>query len=229
MKKAFTMMELVFVIVVIGILAAVVMPRTGSNRLNEAAIQVVSHIRYTQHLAMIDDKFDSADNDWYRLRWQIKFSKVGGSDNKWAYAIFSDADVGSGHDGNPNDNETAVNPLDNSKKLTGGYSGTIEYGDSKATKELNLGHSYSVEDIDLVGGCNISNDGKKRISFDYLGRLMYENPKDLDSSYKAGAINRLVISQCRIEICTVSDCTAATSEQKVTIAIEPETGYAHIL
>ena len=61
MKKAFTMLELVFVLVVIGILAAVMIPNMQSTALREAAIQVVSHIRYTQHLAMIDDKFDTTD------------------------------------------------------------------------------------------------------------------------------------------------------------------------
>ncbi|MCF6310454.1 MAG: type II secretion system GspH family protein, partial [Sulfurimonas sp.] len=58
MKKAFTMLELVMVIVVIGILAAVMLPRVASDRLAEAATQVISHIRYTQHLAMVDDQFD---------------------------------------------------------------------------------------------------------------------------------------------------------------------------
>ncbi|MDO8453558.1 MAG: type II secretion system protein [Sulfurimonas sp.] len=229
MKKSFTLLELVFIVVVIGILSAVIIPSTRSDNLQEAAIQVVSHIRYTQHLAMIDDKFDTGESDWYKKRWQIKFSKVGGSDNKWAYAIFSDADVGSGYDGNPNRLETALNPLNKSKRLTGGYSGTIEYGDLDATKELNLGHSYSIEDIDLVGGCDISIDGKKRISFDYLGRLMYENPKNLDNPYKDGTMNRLVSSQCIIEICTVANCTTASSIEKVRIVIEPETGYVHIL
>lgn len=229
LRRAFTMLELIIVIVVIGILAAVVIPRTSSNNLAEAATQLISHIRYTQHLAMIDDRFDSTKLNWYRERWQIKFSKVGGSDNRWAYAIFSDADVGSGYDGNPNANETAVNPLDTSKRLTGGYSGTIEYNEADASNKLNLGHSYGINDIDMVGGCNISNDGKKRISFDHLGRGLYENPKDLDSPYMDGTINRLITSQCRIELCTISDCTSATSSEKITIAVEPETGYAHIL
>ncbi len=41
MKKAFTMIELIFVIIVIGILAVVVMPRSSSNKLQEAATQVL--------------------------------------------------------------------------------------------------------------------------------------------------------------------------------------------
>ena len=61
MKKAFTMLELVFVIVVAGIIAAVVIPNTKTNPAQEAAIQLLSHIRYTQHLAMVDDKYDSTE------------------------------------------------------------------------------------------------------------------------------------------------------------------------
>jgi prepilin-type N-terminal cleavage/methylation domain-containing protein len=57
MKRfAFTMLELIFVIIVIGILAVLAMPSFNKNSLAEAAEQVAGHIRYTQHLAMVDDK-----------------------------------------------------------------------------------------------------------------------------------------------------------------------------
>lgn len=228
MKKAFTMIELVFVIMVIGILSAVIIPRIQTNPLQEAATQLVSDIRYTQHLAMSDDKYSVNNPVWYKERWQMKFSKVGGSDHQWAYAIFSDKDNGHGYDGNPNANETAINPLDHAKKLTGGYSGTIEYDDPDASNKLNLGNSYGVKDIDMLGGCAISVDGRKRVYFDFLGRLMYENPKNLDTLFKDGNVNRLVASTCRIELCSVADCVSASESEKVTILIEPETGYAHI-
>lgn len=74
MKRAFTLLELVFVVVVIGILAAVILPSTTSNVAREAATKLVSNIRYTQHLAMIDDKYDSSNANWYRNRWQIVFN-----------------------------------------------------------------------------------------------------------------------------------------------------------
>jgi len=216
MKKAFTLIELVFVIVVIGILSAVLIPKTQSNSLREAAIQVVSNIQYTQHLAMVDDKFDASDVNWYRKRWQMKFSKVGGSDNKWAYAIFSDTNG----DGNPNVLETAVNPMDTNKRLTGGYSGTIEYNDKRATKSLNLGHAYSISNIYMTDGCSITDDGKKRISFDYLGRPI------AGGLHTAGVTSayigiRLIQSTCKIIL--------NSSDKNITIAIEPETGYVHIL
>ena len=73
MKKAFTMIELVFVLVVIGILAAAIIPRMRTNPVQEAAIDLVSKIRYTQHLAMSDDKYERTGK-WYRNRWQIVFT-----------------------------------------------------------------------------------------------------------------------------------------------------------
>lgn len=74
MKKAFTMLELVFVIVVIGILAAAIIPNTKTNSTSEAAIKLESQIRYVQHLALIDDKFDATNSSWYKNLWQIAFN-----------------------------------------------------------------------------------------------------------------------------------------------------------
>ncbi len=212
MKKAFTMMELIFVIVVIGILAAVVIPRTGSNKLHEAAIQVVSHIRYTQHLAMVDDKFDAADATWYEKRWQIIFgaSAYTGGNNKPAYTIFSDT---SGT-GQPDISEMAINPLDSSKMLSGGYSGILYSTDSRATKEMNLSY-YGITGYSLAGGCSGA-----RVSFDHLGRPIKGDLSSMTGAYSAGT-QRLITSQCTI--------TLTDSSGSVVIAIEPETGYAHIL
>lgn len=74
MKKAFTMLELVFVIVVIGILAALILPRTKTNPVQEAAVDLLSKIRYTQHLALVDDKYDDNNASSYKNRWQIQFN-----------------------------------------------------------------------------------------------------------------------------------------------------------
>ncbi|MBS4067289.1 MAG: type II secretion system protein [Sulfurimonas sp.] len=222
MKKAFTMMELVFVIVVIGILAAVVMPRTGSNRLNEAAIQVVSHIRYTQHLAMIDDKFDTnPTSEWYKKRWQIFFSNTeDGSNNLWAYSIFSDGAGGS--TGNPDVSELAVNPLNTSKLLTGGYSGTVQYNDlqGRNTKELLIGEKYSIVNVDFTEGCSIASN-KQRIFFDNLGRPFYGSPHLQTKPYHNEINVKKLNSNCKI---TLTDNTG----KDINISIEPETGYTYI-
>jgi prepilin-type N-terminal cleavage/methylation domain-containing protein len=81
-KSAFTMMELVFVIVVVGILAAAIIPRADRDTLYEAAEQLQSHIKYTQHLALMDDVYDHTDDDWFENRWRITFD----DDEEW-YAV----------------------------------------------------------------------------------------------------------------------------------------------
>ncbi|MBR4141341.1 MAG: type II secretion system protein, partial [Campylobacter sp.] len=72
LAKAFTMIELVFIIVIVGILAAVAIPKIERNGLIEAADQIASHIRYTQQLAMNDNKFSANDDNWHRKAWRIE-------------------------------------------------------------------------------------------------------------------------------------------------------------
>lgn len=211
MKKAFTLIEIVFVIVIIGILAVVIIPRTERDPLREAAIQIVSDIRYTQHLAMIDDKYDSTDSNWYRNRWQLLFGKSNsGAKNtggKYAYTIFSD--YLSTSQGNPEPAEMAVNPVDRNKLLSGGYSGGLDWEDDRATKKLNIGYSYGIDNITKVG-C-----GAMRIAFDNLGRPF----KGDDSSWDDSTEN-ILKNQCIF--------TLYSGNETISIYIEPETGYVHL-
>ena len=84
MKKAFTLIELVFVIIVIGILSAIIIPSTKTNPVKEAAVQLVSHIRYVQHLALLDDKYGEGAK-WYRKRWQIVFINSSKANYQYSY------------------------------------------------------------------------------------------------------------------------------------------------
>ncbi|MBU1658059.1 type II secretion system GspH family protein [bacterium] len=225
MKKAFTLLELVFVIVVIGILAAVIIPNTKSDRLHEAAVQLASHIRYTQHLAMVDDKFSANDRVWYRKRWQLIFGKSISTEGKIAYTIFSDQ--GTASTANPTQGEMAVDPMNPEKYLSGGYSGSLDTSSFKANKKMNLGLSYDIVIVSLTGGCDggcneltgNSCSGDLRISFDNLGRPIKDSLHSYTAAYKS---NKLIESQCQITLSNLS-------EDNVTIAIEAETGYAHIL
>lgn len=69
-KPAFTMLELVFVIVVLGILAALAMPRLDRDLRQEAKDNILSAIRYTQHLALMDDK-TVPGTAWQANLWNI--------------------------------------------------------------------------------------------------------------------------------------------------------------
>jgi type II secretory pathway pseudopilin PulG len=86
MKKAFTLIELVIIIVVVGILAATIIPRLRTSPVSEASIDLLSQIRYTQHLAMVDDKYDALNTSWYKNRWQLVITNN-------TYSILSDDNI----------------------------------------------------------------------------------------------------------------------------------------
>ncbi|MFA6189885.1 MAG: type II secretion system protein [Sulfuricurvum sp.] len=153
MKRfAFTMLELVFVIIVIGILAVLAMPNFRGNPLQTAAEQVASHIRYTQHLAMVDDKFDPTDATWWKERWQIRFLTNGATNY---YDIFSDVNQG----GNSDEIEEAIDPLTHERLGSGNTLNT-------PNNSVNLTDNYGITAI--AGTCIIG--GTNKIGFDQLGR-----------------------------------------------------------
>jgi prepilin-type N-terminal cleavage/methylation domain-containing protein len=211
MKKAFTLLELIFVIIVIGILAALILPQTKVNSLQDAALQVQSDIRYTQHLAMIDDKFNANDTNWYKKRWQIIFSKQDNSNDQWAYTIFSDTNGDS--TGRPNEDEIAINPMNHKQRMTGGYNSVTHLDINDASfvgmKKMNLGMSYGITDINF--SCT------QRFSFDYLGRPI---KSDLSSNSSPYDNNDLIYNDCNI--------TLKNNTDSITIQISPETGYTKI-
>ena len=232
MKKAFTMMELVFVIVVIGILLTIMLPRIHTDRLNEAGVQVLGHIRYTQHLAMIDDKYSSNDSTWYLGRWQISFSKA---NSTTSYRIF--AERNGAYNGNPDaDNsytvsEVAKNPLDSEKYLIGVKDSNFANSDmSRLTTELNIGKKYGIKDFVISGGSTGSNTNG--LIFDHLGRTYKGNTNDTVTSVINSPVDRLAQSPVYIKLC--SDACSGTNnkavnDNQIAIKVENETGYACIL
>lgn len=165
MKRfAFTMLELVFVIIIIGILAVLAMPSLNGNQLQFAAEQVASHIRYAQHLALTDDKYDPTDSTWYEKRWQIRFLNNG---TVYYYDVFSD----NNKEGNSNEDEEAIDPMTHERLGSGNTTNT-------PTDAVDL----SKFGITAVGGtCQFG--GTHKLVFDNFGRPylsassgLYSNP-----------------------------------------------------
>ena len=211
MKKAFTLLELVFVVVVIGILSAVILPSTKTNTLYEAANQMISDIRYTQHLAIVNDVYDKSEPEWYKGKWQLLYSKSDSSsrDTGGYYAITIFSDLGADQGGKPEIDEIALNPLNPDKILSGGYSGEIDWEDDQATQRFNIGYKYGIDSISY-SGCS-----GQRIAFDNKGRPFVGN----DSSWSS-SVDGALTQQCKF--------TLTKDSESVTIIIEPETGYVHL-
>lgn len=202
-KRAFTMFELVFVIVVSGILAYLAIPKSNRDPLREAAEQIVMHIRYTQHLAMQDDKFNPQSSDWYKKQWRVLFHSEK-SKSIWRYTVYQDTSVS----GNPNStNQIANDPQDNTKILTSGFQ--RQTWTKKVNKKLNLTDSYGVSSM------SFSDCGGQQIIFDNLGRP-HTTILNATRQYQ-----KLLKRTCTITL-------NGKDGGKISIIILPETGFACI-
>lgn len=213
MKKAMTLMELIIVIVIIGILGIYLAPKTSSDANERARDQIINHIRYTQHLALIDDKFDPKSEKWMKGFWQVYFHKVDNGTDDQGYTIFSDKPD---YSGNPNSlKEVALDPANSDFLLSPKHSGFLTT--KKFSKNLNLSETYGINEIIFSKSCQYY--GSKRISFDNLGRPYKGSPK----SYKEENYQkRLLEKTCKILLVNKN-----SSAEPACICVEPFTGFAH--
>ncbi len=198
MKKAFTMLELIAVIVIVSILSVVLLPRFSDDKLREAADQIISHIRYTQHLAMIDDRYSPTDANWPKERWQIGFWQCANGD--WYYIVGHDLD----HGGGIGIAESAVDPSDRKHLFT---SNACVLTDDESGSIL-ITRKFGINGITLSPACG----DNRYIAFDNMGR-------PYRSTLGAAAYD-IVRNRC--------DVTFTADDGNFTIAIEPETGYVHL-
>jgi len=209
-KSAFTMIELVLVIVVLGILAALTIPRLERDLRQEAADNILSSIRYTQHLALLDDKHKFDNATWQQRFWHMYF---GTCENKAFYAIGSDDDMTGSSNARVNHTEAAIDPANGKliwAKDGSSCSGTLSL--TELSPNLFIEKKYGIKSIVPSGGCS-----NKYIGFDHLGRPYASAFTNSSKPNNAGRIT----SPCRFTFTLSDDDTFA-------IIIEPETGYAYI-
>ena len=224
MKKAFTMIELVIVIVVIGIIAMVTIPKYDQNRVLIGAQQIASHIRYAQHLAMIDNRTDLIakpaprpetdpnGDQWWRERWTIAFTQ-NTNGKRWGYSIYSNFS----RNGSLNSpNEVAPDPQNPNRLLTA--SNILPA--NRINNKLNIGKTYGIKNVTFSGDCNQS--GNQAISFDEKGRP-FLNASTTTVGARANPSTGRIARRCEINI--GDGDTNATSTNVAKICIEAETGY----
>lgn len=187
MKKAFTLLELVFVIVIAGILAFVLIPKSSDTKLLESANQLISHIRYAQQLALNNDQFDPNDENWYKKMWRIEFESNG------TYKVWRGADATS--------NKIAPDPANPGQKLKDVQlkRGIIAKGKKVIFDELGRVYSeqattksyeYKIEQNTTIKLCkgSASSDctGKERIELSIEPETGYILPQHCGATDKTG-------------------------------------------
>ena len=215
-KNAFTMMELVFVIVVLGILAAIAMPRLDRDLKQEAADNILSSIRYTQHLALQDYKHKFDDPKWQQRFWRIVFNTCSTSTDKF-YMVGSDDNMESSSAALFDRNESAIDP-DNKKPMfwVGGVD-CSSGGDGTVSENIFISKKYGITAVTPLAGSGCASAA--HIAFDHLGRPHHgANFSQSTAANYSGYMK----TACTFTF-TMSD------GDTFDIAIQPETGYASIV
>ncbi len=203
-NKAFTLLEAVMVIVLIGILATVAIPRLQTDTTQEAADQILSDIRYTQHLALTDDVTNPNNSNWQRAFWSIRFTGCNGGTN-WFYIIGSDKS----YEGNIDVNtEAAIDPL-SGKPMRGEC---ISGNDGTKSSKIFITDKFGISNVTFSGSCK----NAQHIGFDHTGRPHQSFTASTLPNY-ASVLH--------------APCTIAFTHPNgnFSINIEPETGYAYIV
>lgn len=214
-KSAFSLIELVFVIVVLGILASLAMSRSERDLRQEAAETVLSHIRLAQQLALRDNKhrpFDGSlnDNRWQRAYWQIQFRTCANGD--WSYRVGSDINLAGGANG-LGKSESAVNPTDN-KYL---WSDNCDNLDADESETVHLSKKFGISTVAQSNAC-----GNRQIAFDYVGR------PHIDTSYDAPDFSKLMQGDCNLTFTLSTDQDGDGNIDTFNIIVKEETGHAYI-
>ncbi len=205
-RSAFTMLELVLVIVVLGILATLAMPRLDRDLKQEAADTILSNIRYTQHLALLDNKQKFDKQNWQRRFWRIMFAQC--SDGTYFYRIGSDDDMDS--TSTFEESEAAIDPA-NGKPMY--MANNANCDNTTVSSNIFIGKKYGVTVNTGTGGCA----GYRSVGFDHLGRPHVGFSNSTKPNYSS-----YISSACTLNF-TLSD------GETFSISIQPETGYASIM
>lgn len=211
-RKAFTMIELVFVIVVLGILTAMAIPRMDRDLKQEAADNILSSIRYTQHLALLDDKHKFDNAKWQQRFWHIVFGTCTGNDRY--YMVGSDDNMTSSTNAYFTQNEAALDPTNGKPMFWSNGTDCSTGGDNTVSENIFISKKYGVTNISTTGGCS-----NNYIGFDHLGRPYGSSFSNSSKPNNAGYMN----SDCNL---TFSSSNSAFDP--FSIIINKETGYAYI-
>ena len=203
MKKSFSLLEIVLTILLISFIYTIFLPKNKINYIDEVTTRIQLYISYVRYKALIDDKFDSKGNLWYKKRWTIKFFRCRESVGGIYYAIYSDNNK-SGH---PGIEDSLKDPL-TQKNI---YSSNSCEENSSNSKYVLLTRKFGILDVQI--SCNDTTS---------LGQLSFDSNGQAYSklSNKENESNEYVIKNpCYLKF-------ISEDGQSKEILINPNTGYA---
>jgi len=222
-KKAFTMIELIIVLVVMAIIASFTMPRLKRDTRSEAINHMLTMIRYTQNLALHDNKHQRFNSRWQSGFWRFQIFNCKGSQALY-YMIgtHTNSETNSNKSGWLNRSETAIDPS-NGKFTFWRTDKSCPKSSAdplmdQVSQNIFITQKYGIKTVTFLDGCAINNNNDKYVGFDNFGRPYYK----FKNSYKPNNYGYLT-SDCKIKF----DFTDS-SINSFTIVIPNESGYAYL-
>jgi len=213
---AFTLLELTMVIVVLGILAALAMPRMERDLRQEAGDSILSAIRYAQHMALMDNVVVPTQPRWQRSFWRFGVRSCLKEEEDIFYYVGSDKDM----EGNIDNNEAAIDPTNGKRMLGAAGTSCADGVNNDASPDIFLTHKYGIKDTNMFLHCGGGDaDAARYIGFDYLGR-----PHTGFSNSPRADYATLMHADCNLTFKFEDE-----SIDDLIITIEQETGYAYIV
>ena len=202
MKKSFSFLEMIIVLLLITLLYTQFIPKNEINKLNEITTRLSLYITYLRYKAMVNNKYDDEDTLWHKKRWTLKFFRCRDDKDGIYFTIYSDKNK----TGHPSVEDSLKDPLTN-KNI---YSSNYCKENNANSKYVLLTKNFDIENVNIscnntssLGQLSFGNDGKV-----YSRLSNYENESE---EYE-------IKSPCEIKLRTKNG-------EEGTLLIENLTGY----
>ena len=227
-KYAFTMIELIVVIIILAILATYSIPRLDRDTRSEAINHILTMIRYTQNLALHDNSHDSSPA-WQRGFWRFQIYKCAGGSGIF-YMIGKESDFTSRRTA-LNRGEVATDPANGKftfwDKRKACPKSSNEALMSDVSPNIFLTQKYGIKEAKF-DSCRIYKRGIvkseyggkpiEHIGFDYFGRPHKSFTSTIFPNHWG-----IAVEPCKITFSFVDSSIAP-----FTIVVENESGYAYL-
>ncbi len=224
-SSAFTLIELLVVIIIIGIIVSTISFNFAPDKLRLATDQIIKDIRFTQSLALKDDKYQpfpayngtdpslkameyNRSKYWFKQWWQIKFGTDG---DDVIYMVFSDQPAG----GDTNNFDEKIIQSSHTYELAKDYNGKYMYGgdtylssSEKPNEDYNLSRS-GIKEVRLISQYGIDYNGSIHILFDNEGNVFLNEGKkgDLGDINPLQAERKILTKPAYLRLCQDVECT----------------------
>ena len=204
MKKAFSILELILILSLLGFLYTAFIPKTGISRIDELTNRLVLYLKQTRYQALINDKFDDTNNLWHKKRWTLKFFRCRKDVGGIYYSIYSDNNT-SGH---PSIEDT----LKDSLTLKNIYSTNYCKENINNSKYVLISQNFNIKSVNI--SCN-ETSSLGQLTFGNNGRI-YSKLSNIPND----SVSYEISNNCKIELIDKFN-------EKRSIHLESKTGYIY--